>query len=528
MIAASGFAAALVCSSPGAQAAISIDGILDDWSDVPLAFEDAEGDDGPSGVDFGRLWVADDDRFLFLRLEVGPSLDLSESNNLRLYLDTDANADTGLPFSGIGAELVWRFGERTGRFYVGDDYVTIAHGDVRLRSGPTVTATEFEIAIGRDTLPDGVHPLFTGDEVRLIVRDVDGDYLPDQPGHVSYVLDDGAVDPPVPIPLEREQPDDARIMTMNVLSDGLWDPFKEQRFRRIFRAIEPDVFALQEIYSYTTISTRQLIEQWLPEHTWFATGNFDCKVVSRFPVIDSWAIDGNVAVLLDASDRLDGEILLINAHLPCCTNDEGRQYEIDHIMAFIRDAREPGGPLDLEPDTPIIITGDMNFVGFAQQLETALTGDIVNDGIFGGDFAPDWDGSALTSVVSRQTELRMGYTWRSDTSSFWPGHLDYIIHSDAVLELGRHFILYTPEMSPAQLDAYGLWSTDSTASDHLAFCADFRIPCVGDLNGSGGVDVGDLLVLLGTWGEDGAGDLDGDGTIGVGDLLMLLGAWSSC
>jgi hypothetical protein len=53
-------------------------------------------------------------------------------------------------------------------------------------------------------------------------------------------------------------------------------------------------------------------------------------------------------------------------------------------------------------------------------------------------------------------------------------------------------------------------------------------PCPADLDGSGVVDVSDLLMLLGNWGGSDIGDIDGSGTVDVGDLLLLLGAWGEC
>lgn len=56
-------------------------------------------------------------------------------------------------------------------------------------------------------------------------------------------------------------------------------------------------------------------------------------------------------------------------------------------------------------------------------------------------------------------------------------------------------------------------------------------PCVAaDLDFSCGVDVGDLLELLGDWNcrKCPAADLDGSGTVGVGDLLALLADWGTC
>ncbi len=54
--------------------------------------------------------------------------------------------------------------------------------------------------------------------------------------------------------------------------------------------------------------------------------------------------------------------------------------------------------------------------------------------------------------------------------------------------------------------------------------------CPWDLDGSGDVNVTDLLALLGAWGTDPGGppDFDGDGAVGVSDLLKLLGVWGPC
>ncbi|MHC5023716.1 MAG: right-handed parallel beta-helix repeat-containing protein [Planctomycetota bacterium] len=52
-------------------------------------------------------------------------------------------------------------------------------------------------------------------------------------------------------------------------------------------------------------------------------------------------------------------------------------------------------------------------------------------------------------------------------------------------------------------------------------------PCPADLNGDSGVDVQDLLILLGAWGATG-GDVTGDGMTDVSDLLALLAGWGPC
>ncbi len=57
-------------------------------------------------------------------------------------------------------------------------------------------------------------------------------------------------------------------------------------------------------------------------------------------------------------------------------------------------------------------------------------------------------------------------------------------------------------------------------------------PCIGDFDGDFVVGIGDLLTLLGAWGEcdadDCPADLDGDLAVGIGDLLTVLAAWGGC
>jgi exonuclease III len=154
-------------------------------------------------------------------------------------------------------------------------------------------------------------------------------------------------------------------------------------------------------------------------------------------------------------------------------------------MAFIRDAKAPGGMVDLTPKTPIIIVGDLNLVGYAQQLKTMLSGEIVNVTPFGPAFKPDWDGSNFADLMPRHTDSPMTYTWRDDNIAFNPGRLDFMIYSDSVLRLGNRFVLFTPAMTADSLAAHDLQPQDvPTASDHLPVVSDFM------LSGSTKVEIG--------------------------------------
>ncbi len=511
------------------QKPITINGLFEDWDTVQVAFDDKAGDtDGP--IDFRRLWITDDDRFLFLQIETSSEFDISDNNSIHLYLDTDANAKTGFSIAGIGAELRWKLGNRNGTFYHEGNTTTVYHNHIRFRSAPTITSKQFEIAIGRDTLPDGTNPLFTGSEVRVLLVDTaDNDMMPEEGTILSYALDEGYVPPVTPISFQKHTPTNLRIVTNNILSDGLFTHSNQPSFQRLYTSVTPDILHLQEIYNHSATETVTLIESWLGEN-WYGAEQHDCKTISRYPIIGSWAIDNNLATLIDTTDSIGTQILCINAHLPCCSNDIDRQNEIDAIMAFIREAYLSGGELHVEPDVPVLIAGDLNLVGYAQQLDTLLTGDIQDESTHGPDAPPDPDGTNLTTITSRQTEKRMGYTWRKDYGSYWPGQLDFLIYSDSNLIQTHDFIVYTPEMSPEELLFNNLEEGDSIVTDHLLFCADFRRPCNADITSDGYVNISDLLEVIDSWGlcNQCPADVNGDAQVDVADLLEVVSAWGDC
>lgn len=94
------------------------------------------------------------------------------------------------------------------------------------------------------------------------------------------------------------------------------------------------------------------------------------------------------------------------------------------------------------------------------------------------------------------------------------GHIDGDIFSDLVV---------------ISAEAAGLRGAFPGAVDTLINDLDKKPLCAADLDGSGAVDVPDLLQVIGAWGATGVPqDLDGDGVVGVGDLLQVIAAWGPC
>lgn len=474
--------ATVACRTQAQIQPIVIDGDFADWQGRSPVYRDASGDQRRGDIDFGRLWLAHDDRFLYLRIEVSRQpVSLLSSNRIAIYLDTDSDASTGEAINGIGAELIWHFGDKRGTFHTRNRVTELRHPDIGLVAAPSVTAAAFEIALDRRARPDGNTPLLAGESIRLQLVDhgAGGDWLPDAGRTVRYSLSGTAPAYRAGNSLRRSAASDLRILSWNVQRDNLFQPALRDHYRRILQALQPDIIAFQEIYGSNAGRVRELVAELLPgnERPWHAAKvNPDIVLASRYRIHGQYDIEGNGAFLLDLRPQADRDLLVINAHTPCCDNDRDRQLEIDAIMAFLREARTRGGPIDLAPQTPFILIGDFNLVGDARQLQTLLNGEIVNTSRHGRAFDPDWDGTSLTDLLPRHTTWPFAFTWYSPESVFSPGRLDFIIYADSVLEPVNQFVLFTPAMPADSLHAYGLHAGDtSRASDHLPLGGDFRL-----------------------------------------------------
>lgn len=82
----------------------------------------------------------------------------------------------------------------------------------------------------------------------------------------------------------------------------------------------------------------------------------------------------------------------------------------------------------------------------------------------------------------------------------------------------------------AQMFTDGTWNdNDNTGAAGFTTFAIVEVPCLGDFDGNGMVDGGDLGTLLGFWGtSDKTTDLNHDGIVNGADLGLLLGGWGPC
>ena len=468
---------------------IVIDGLFDDWQEVPVTITDPEGDYNYD--DWAELKITNDDDFIFFKISLHSEETLLQNwNNFYLYIDADRDSLTGHPFRGLGAELAWHFGYRTGQYFEQDGIIDLWQNDITLRQAPTVTSTEFEIAIARGSFvlsdPDSIAVIFSS------FYDT-GDYMPDSWGGVVYQLDTTVVGPAEPILLEKTG---TRLVTYNTLYTGILEPDRQPKFQRIIQALDPDIIALQEHSEWNEIG--DIISSWFPEDTWYQGYTFrDLVVLSKYPIINQANLissERTMCALLQTDDPINPYLLILNSHFSCCDNDDDRQEQVDELVQVLREWRlNDNGPFDLPEGTPMFHVGDFNFVGYREQIETVTAGNIQDEGNYGSDFPLDWDGTAITDLFSRQTHKRMAYTWRSDGSSFNPGKLDYVLYTDSNLSILNHFVLNTLAMPDSILNEWELEAEDTNeASDHLPRIVDFMVT---DLGITGELDLPQQYIL---------------------------------
>jgi subtilisin family serine protease len=125
-----------------------------------------------------------------------------------------------------------------------------------------------------------------------------------------------------------------------------------------------------------------------------------------------------------------------------------------------------------------------------------------------------WDGTSMgAAFVSAAAALV-----RSQHPEWAPNEVTSL-SVQAVLVSGA---LNIDALNPDFIGLLGAGRLDAAASTALGPVS----PVLGDLDGNGAVNIDDLLLLLGDWGQvHSSADVDGNGTVNIDDLLVLLGGW---
>jgi endonuclease/exonuclease/phosphatase family metal-dependent hydrolase len=321
----------------------------------------------------------------------------------------------------------------------------------------------------------------------------------------------GDLDPGVPF-LQKPSPQHVRVMSFNVGWDSIFpddDPQNDRlrrdskgaEFVRLLKALDPDVVCLQEINpDRDPRQVGSILDAALPldgGRTWQADGGRDNVIVTRFTLsmrsntlAQGSAIVrfGQAMALVDLpNEGYNRDLYLICVHFKAMggeANIRARQEHADAIVQWIGDVKTPGDSIDLPRYTPIIVLGDLNVYDTdpAYHLTTLLSGDIVNEGKYGPDVAPDWDGTSLADAKPRQNRAgEQVYTWRDDTQGFNPGALDRILYTDSVISVDNAFVLNTNKLTEEELASARLKAGDVMLDretgryDHLPLVVDIAL-----------------------------------------------------
>ena len=173
------------------------------------------------------------------------------------------------------------------------------HDNIGLMMGPTVSNSQFELALRRGARAGRRRHV----DVRArrcassCATRPAATWRPNS-GSISYTFTAGSDVAPT-LPLGRDDPAHIRVMSWNILSDGLWTTSKQPAQNRLLDAIDPDVMVLCEVWNHSAAQTAAQIETFLPSgpgEQWYAAKVDDGNVIlSRFPIQQTWLVGSSTS-----------------------------------------------------------------------------------------------------------------------------------------------------------------------------------------------------------------------------------------
>jgi endonuclease/exonuclease/phosphatase family metal-dependent hydrolase len=502
---------------------IVIDGIFEDWVDLPIAVDDPP--DAPvSGVDLGRIKGGHDGGAIYLLIDLGRPVNVeSLPGTISLVFDEDADPTTGWAEAGLdGVDFVvdlsppYRVGNVSPRVGVGVRVATTRDAsdeagltpapfefrdsyDVGFIRSPTFRSSLIELRLERPSAL-GAGGRFANEEyaANVVFKGPNGELL-DEAGPFTYRLSPRRPRP-LPMkealdPLARPEGTSLRVMSWNVSGRNLLE--RSERFRRIVSAVRPDLLLLDEVSAgLSSEAIRALLphggeagaDQW--EVLYGEAGGRQRGVIAarggrirRVPSLERVDYPAELTTklggvrppgfggvrdgvpTLGAAVELSGAWLLAStSDLQCCGNGVDTPEEMIRLAEAETIGASIRRALSANADgvDGVIVAGDFNLIGSRQPLI------LLSSGL-------DRDGSDL--AVSHPLGLTglADATWSGARAAraFPPGRLDFLSYSDSSLRLERAFVLSTSSLPAAWLEAHGLEADDSVhASDHYPIVAD--------------------------------------------------------
>ena len=462
-----------------ATESIVMDGHFDDWLNITNTICMDQNDAPSGGPDLGvTKWTANGST-LHLWLELcpaeGPMLNLQAMDyRLLLVLDTDGNSQSGANCHGLfgteailsmpgpdrkdpnkpgmGAALLNAEGEKFEADWVKSG--TQPAWSAGIATAPATSERAFEFSIGRRK------NFLSGTSVNLkwVVLDAAGGVIDETPTATIRLPKFVPAKPKLKqrSDFARDRDVDFRLVNWNVEWGNLLDERKPAG--TLLAALDPDAILLQEMMTeQDEDEIVAMLEEAIPiADGWKvqvgqAGGRIRCAVairgnrVATLPGLSAVATNRSAAAAIRTKS---GPVVLIATHLKCCGRD-GSKEDTKRITEAedLRDAITKR----LGKSNRVVLAGDLNLVGSRIPLERL-------------------EESGLTTIDMRQPDGATMATWDNESSSFLPGRLDYVLHSNQ-LTPKMAVVFDTQDVDPSWLPH----SLRRQASDHLPLVVDFKV-----------------------------------------------------
>ncbi len=474
-----------------------LDGLDEEWRSIAPAVTDPTGDHGGGVLDLRSMQLRETPDALWVRLEISgtPVNVQSLAESLELLIDIDGDAATGdARDSMAGVDLAIRFSprgrgiSREGRgsaveivepaLVAGQDRPRIATPfPTGVGSAPTTASRWLEFRLPRAAGDDPLAGLRFGETARLGARVVaDGETRDELTPTTWRFASEASSATRLARALPLAAAGTMRVVSWNVERGGLFnDP---EPFETVLEGLRPSAILLQELDGR---ATPEALANWLDtrlptEGGWkVAVIGGDLRVAVASPrlapapalaSVERPLPDGTRTVrAIGAIHEFNGrQVLLVSVHLKCCGSigsreDRIREAEVQAIREAVRlamaEAAREGRRID-----GVVMGGDFNLVGGVGVLDEAARG-------------LDLDGTPLTVAPLYAPDGGTNLTWRDARSEFMPGRLDFLLFSDARLEMVDGLVVDPAAFLPSGAAADG-------PSDHLPLVVDLRWKAVAD------------------------------------------------
>jgi len=392
----------------------------------------------------------------FLLVELSKPVKLNEEENLFFVINADNDKSTGR--SNFGYDFAYDFSHKKGVQYSSDKGNLISVYEMGLHYLPTIKSAIYEIAISKDSILEK-----STNEISLSF--FNGLKKIEEINPISYIFRNESVRFKL-TKIHRKSWNSLRLMTYNILHDGIIKNDQQEKIMAIIKVVNPDILTLNECWDATPDTITKLFVHHFPNSNWYATKNDEGNItVSKYPILNSINIQKKARITANYIQYKHDTVLVLNVHFSCCDKDKERAAEVAYVLKYIQSLKN--NPKTKSQNYPLIIMGDYNFVGEADQLEALLNGQKEK---------PDWDNTSLTNLKAFQVNSNFSYTWYDEKSDYSPGKLDYIVYTDSKLKPKKAFIVNTTFISEKFLDKYGFQrNLSKRASDHLPVIVDFKI-----------------------------------------------------